>query len=110
MIDPSAVLTRAAANDRSNDQSNGGASDAAVKQALAGLSAHQAATPATPPGELKYKLTMLLFPAILLVFVALYVSSLASGIDPEVGLFRAGGAALVLAVIGRVAIGIIGDE
>jgi hypothetical protein len=78
---------------------------------MAGLAKHQpvAARPLIP-GELKYKLTMLLFPAILLVFVALYVASLASGIDPEVGLFRAGGISLVLAIIGRMAIGILGDE
>ena len=32
------------------------------------------------PGELKYRLTLLLFPSILLVFVALYVTSLASAV------------------------------
>jgi hypothetical protein len=85
------------------------ASSAAVEQAVAGLSKHQPSKPLIP-GELKYKLTMMLFPAILLVFVALYVASLASGIDPEVGLFRAGGVSLVLAIIGRMAIGILGDE
>src|SRR5919112_4257481 len=84
------------------------ASDVAVLEAVDRIAAHQdLPPPPVPTGELKYKLTMLIFPAILLVFVALYVSSLASGIDPEVGLFRAGGAALMLAVIGRAAIGII---
>ena len=53
---------------------------------------------------------MLIFPSILLVFVALYVTSLASGVEPEVGLFRAGGVSLVLAVLARVAVGILGDE
>jgi hypothetical protein len=86
------------------------ASDASVLEAVDRIAAHQDLPTPVPTGELKYKLTMLIFPAILLIFVALYVSSLASGIDPEVGLFRAGGACLVLAVLARVAVGIIGDE
>jgi hypothetical protein len=53
---------------------------------------------------------MLIFPSILLLFVALYVTSLSSGIEPEVALLRAGGASLVLAVLARAAVGIIGDE
>jgi hypothetical protein len=86
------------------------ASDVAMLETVDRIAAHQELPSPVPTGELKYKLTMLIFPAILLVFVALYVSSLASGIDPEVGLFRAGGACLVLAVLARVAVGIIGDE
>jgi hypothetical protein len=62
------------------------------------------------PGELKYRLTLFLFPSILLVFVALYVTSLASGVAPEVGLLRAGGASVVLAILARVAISILGDD
>lgn len=62
------------------------------------------------PGELKYRLTLFLFPSILLVFVALYVTSLASGVAPELGLLRAGGASVVLAILARVAIGILGDD
>jgi hypothetical protein len=62
------------------------------------------------PGELKWRLTSILYPSILLIFVALYVSSLASGIEPEMALLRAGGASLVLAVLARVAVGIIADE
>ena len=62
------------------------------------------------PGELKWRLTSILYPSILLIFVALYVSSLASGIEPEIALLRAGGASLVLAVLARVAVGIIADE
>src|SRR5687768_15823519 len=50
------------------------------------------------PGELKYRLTLLLFPSILLIFVALYVSSLASGAEPEISLLYAGGASVVLAI------------
>ena len=84
-------------------------SDGAAREAMDRLAGHQPLPP-PPTGELTYKLTMLIFPAILLVFVALYVSSLASGIDPEVGLFRAGGASLVLAVLARLAVGIVGDE
>src|SRR3954452_6498242 len=112
MIDAKSALARAAAANPApiGGPPEDGASDESVQQALASLSGQQKPTPATVPGELKYKLTMLLFPAILLVFVALYVTSLASGIDPEVGLFRAGGASLVLAIIGRAAIGIIGDD
>jgi hypothetical protein len=62
------------------------------------------------PGELKWRLTSILYPSILLIFVALYVSSLASGTEPEMALLRAGGASLVLAVLARVAVGIIADE
>jgi hypothetical protein len=109
MIDQNAALTGTA---NASAESGERASSASVEQAMAGLAGHQPAPPPKPliPGELKYKLTMMLFPAILLVFVALYVASLASGIDPEVGLFRAGGVSLVLAIIARMAIGILGDE
>ena len=62
------------------------------------------------PHELKQRLTTFLFPSLLLVFVALYVTSLASGTTPEMALMRSGGAAVVLAVLGRVALGIINDE
>lgn len=65
---------------------------------------------AMKPSELKYYLTTLLYPAILLIFVALYVTSLAAGIEPEVGLLRAGGACVVLAILARVAVSILGDE
>jgi hypothetical protein len=62
------------------------------------------------PGELKYRLTLLLFPSILLVFIALYVTSLASGVEPEMALLRAGVASVVLAALARVAVSILGDE
>ena len=69
------------------------------------------AAPKPPqPGEMKYRLTLMLFPSILLVFVALYVTSLASGVAPEMGLLQAGGASVVLAVLARVAISILGDD
>jgi hypothetical protein len=112
MIDPNAVLARAAeAHPEFGAQPSGEEpSEDVVRQAMAGLAAHQPPPDPQQSGELKYKLTMLLFPAILLVFVALYVASLASGVDPEVGLFRAGGASLMLAILARVAIGIIGDD
>jgi hypothetical protein len=109
MLDQQAVMDRAAPeHDSTILMSDDPVSDAIVQQAVDRIAARDA--PPTPTGELKYKLTMLIFPAILLVFVALYVSSLASGIDPEVGLFRAGGASVVLAILARVAVGIIGDE
>ena len=60
--------------------------------------------------DLKERLTTFLFPALLLIFVALYVTSLASGAAPEMALLRSGGAGVVLAVLGRVALGIINDE
>ena len=107
MLDQHAVLDRTAPeHDSASLMSDDPLSDAIVQQAVDRIAARQA----PPTGELKYKLTMLIFPAILLLFVALYVSSLASGIDPEVGLFRAGGASVVLAILARVAVGIIGDE
>ena len=85
-------------------------SDASVQAALANL-ASQASTPRVPPpGETKWHLTTLVFPAVLLLFVALYVTSLSAGVEPEIALFRAGGASVVLAVLGRVAVGILGDD
>ncbi|MCC7370289.1 MAG: hypothetical protein IT306_17830 [Chloroflexi bacterium] len=62
------------------------------------------------PNELKWRLTSILYPSILLIFVALYVSGLVSGVEPEMALLSAGGASLVLAVLARVAVGIIADE
>jgi hypothetical protein len=62
------------------------------------------------PGELKYRLTVLLFPSILLVFVALYVSSLTSGAEPEMALLLAGGASVILAVLARIGIGILASD
>jgi len=93
------------------DQQDGGvSSDATVQAALASLSSQGSGQKQPRPGEVKWHLTTLLFPAILLVFVALYVTSLSAGTEPEVALFRAGGASVVLAVLGRVAVGILGDD
>jgi len=89
------------------------ASEAAVQAALAGLSGHEAgAAPKkeSRPGELKYKLTSMLFPSILLIFVALYVTSLASRMEPEMALFWSGGAGLVLAILARAAVSILADD
>jgi hypothetical protein len=78
---------------------------AAEQAAVAG------ATPRAPhTGELTYRLTLLLFPTILLIFVALYVTSLASGAEPEMALLQAGGASVVLAILARIAIGILGSD
>ena len=91
--------------------SNGsGASDASVQAALASLSGRAAGPKAPRPGELKWKLTTIVLPSVMLLFVALYVTSLSAGVEPEVALFRAGGAGVVLAVLGRVAVSILGDE
>jgi hypothetical protein len=89
---------------------NGGSSDATVQAALASLSTQGNGPKQPRPGEVKWRLTTLIFPAILLLFVALYVTSLSAGVEPEVALFRAGGASVVLAVLGRVAVGILGDD
>jgi hypothetical protein len=52
-------------------------------------------------------LTDYLFPMVLVVFLALYVMGLAAGTAPEMALVRAGGCGLLLAVLGRVARGIV---
>ena len=84
--------------------------DASVQAALASL-ATQANGPKLPrPGELKWKLTAMVLPTVMLIFVALYVTSLAASVEPEVALFRAGGVSVVLAVLGRVAVSILGDD
>ena len=85
-------------------------SDAAVQAALARLAAQTNGPKPPRPGELKWKLTMMVLPAVMLVFVALYVTCLAANVQPEVALFQAGGASVVLAVLGRVAVGILGDD
>ena len=86
------------------------ASDAKVQAALASLKS-QGTGPRQPrPGEMKWKLTTLFLPSVMLLFVALYVTSLSAGIEPEFALLRAGGASVVLAVLGRVAVGILGDD
>lgn len=82
----------------------------AAQAALAGLAARDTVLTLPRPGEMRWRLTMLLFPAILLVFVALYVSAIASGVEPEIGLLWAGGASIVLAMLGRAAVSILGDD
>lgn len=49
----------------------------------------------------------LLFPFILTVFVALYVVGLLVGTAPEIALLRAGAAGVLLAVLGRLARGLL---
>lgn len=53
------------------------------------------------------RLAEALLPAVLLAFVALYLLGLAAGIEPELALGRAGGIALVLAVLARIARGVL---
>ena len=90
------------------------ASDASVRAAMVSLATHGSASKAVPkeprPGELKWILTSYLFPSIILVFVALYVTSLASGMQPEMALLWSGGASVVLAILARAAVGILGDD
>lgn len=45
--------------------------------------------------------------AILVLFILLYIGGLASGMEPEMGLMQAGAASIVLAVISKVALGIL---
>jgi hypothetical protein len=52
-------------------------------------------------------LTDYLFPLVLTVFLMLYVTGLAAGSEPEMALIRASGGGLLLAVLGRVACGIV---
>lgn len=80
----------------------------AARQLLSGKTTTVESKPTA--SELKQRLNLLLFPSILLIFVALYVTSLAAGIEPEMGLLQAGGVSVVLAVLGRAAVGILGDE
>jgi hypothetical protein len=101
----SALLERAPAGE------TGAPTDAQVRAALHHLSGTSGETTQKPnPSELKQRLNGLLFPSILLIFVALYVTSLAAGVEPEMGLLQAGGVSVVLAVLGRAAVGILGDE
>jgi len=86
------------------------ASDGRVQAALASLAAHTDGPKPPRPGEMKWKLTTLVLPSVMLVFVALYVTSLGAGVEPEFALLRAGGVSVVLAVLGRVAVGILGDD
>lgn len=86
------------------------ASNAAVQAALASLAARPEQPEPTLPGEMTWKLTTIIYPAVLLIFVALYVTSLSAGAQPEIALLQAGGAGVVLAVLGRLAVGILGDD
>ncbi|HLH25564.1 MAG TPA: hypothetical protein VK066_23840 [Chloroflexota bacterium] len=52
-------------------------------------------------------LTEYLFPLVLGVFLTLYVMGLVAGTEPEMALVRATGGAVLLAVLGRVARGIV---
>ena len=49
----------------------------------------------------------LLYPAILLAFLVLYVTSLLAGTPPETALLRSGGAGLCLALVGRLVLRVL---
>ena len=98
------------ARDAFADLQDDGASDATVHAALANLKTPGTGPKPPQPGELKWKLTTLILPSVMLLFVALYVSSLSSGVEPEFALLRAGGVSVVLAVLGRAAVSILGDD
>ena len=57
--------------------------------------------------EPAHKLVTGLFPALLLVFLGLYVAGLASGMEPDFAMLRAGVASVVLALIGRFPSGLL---
>jgi hypothetical protein len=48
-----------------------------------------------------------LFPLVLMVFLTLYVTGLAAGTEPEMALVRAAAGGLLMAVLARVARGIV---
>ena len=52
-------------------------------------------------GGLSASLTQYLLPAVLVIFLGLYGLGLASGVDAEVALLRAGAPAIALAILGR---------
>ena len=52
-------------------------------------------------------LANVLLPGLLVVFLGLYVAGLTAGIEAELAMLRAGGASLVLALVGRFAIGLL---
>ncbi len=60
--------------------------------------------------ELRERVDALSFPIVLVVFLALYVTSLYVGVEPELGLLRAGAAGLALAGVGRLAIKVLEHE
>jgi hypothetical protein len=51
-----------------------------------------------------------LLPGIIIAFLALYVVSLRSGMEPEMALAYAGGAGAALAVLGRLAVAVVSVE
>jgi|SRR5579875_300145 hypothetical protein len=53
------------------------------------------------------RLAEALLPAVLLTFVALYLLGVAAGVEPEWALGRAAGVALLLAVLARIARGVL---
>ena len=94
----------------SDELDGSAASNATVQAALASLKTQGTGPKPPQPGYMKWKLTMLVLPSVMLIFVALYVTSLSSGVEPEFALLRAGGVSVVLAVLGRVAVSILGDD
>jgi hypothetical protein len=48
-----------------------------------------------------------LFPVLLLVFLGLYVAGILAGVEPEFAMLRAGLASVILAIVGRFAIGML---
>jgi hypothetical protein len=53
------------------------------------------------------RLVNALFPALLFVFLGLYVAGLAAGVEPELAMLRAGVASVILALVGRFALGLL---
>lgn len=56
------------------------------------------------------RLTGWLLPAILVIFLGLYVLGIRSGMEPEMSLVQSGGAVAVLAVLARMAIAVVSVE
>lgn len=58
-------------------------------------------------GEPSRALSGLLLPAILIIFLGLYVIGLTSGLEPELALLRSGLAGVILAVLGRLGVAVL---
>jgi hypothetical protein len=58
-------------------------------------------------GEPARALGGLLLPAILIIFLGLYVLGLTSGLEPELALLRSGLAGVILAVLGRLGVAVL---
>ncbi len=57
--------------------------------------------------EPSHRLTGLLFPALLFVFLGLYIAGITAGVEPEIAMLRGGLASVALALVGRFVAGML---